>query len=57
LAHSIEDAARITSCGRTSIYAAIKEGALKARKFGRRTVILDEDLRDWLASLPVREAA
>ena len=57
LAHTIEDAARITTCGRTSIYAAIKDGALKARKFGRRTVILDEDLRAWLASLPVREAA
>jgi excisionase family DNA binding protein len=52
LAHSIEDAARRTSCGRTLIYAAIKSGALKARKVGRRTVILDEDLRTWLASLP-----
>ncbi|MGO9430918.1 helix-turn-helix domain-containing protein [Rhodoblastus sp.] len=57
LAHDVGDVVRITSFGRTSVYAAIKEGALKARKFGRRTVILDEDLRAWLASLPVREAA
>lgn len=57
LAHDIDDVMRVTSFGRTSLYAAIKEGALKARKFGRRTVILDEDLRAWLASLPVREAA
>ena len=57
LAHTIEDAAKITTCGRTSIYQAIKEGGLKARKFGRRTIILDEDLRAWLASLPLREAA
>ena len=57
LAHSIEDAARITTCGRTSIYAAIKEGALKARKVGRRTLILDSDLRAWLAALPTRKAA
>ncbi len=57
LAHSVEDAARITTCGRTSIFQAIKEGSLRARKFGRRTVILDEDLRAWLAALPKREAA
>lgn len=57
LAHTIEDAARITTCGRTSIYQAIKDGALKARKFGRRTLILDTDLRAWLAALPEREAA
>jgi hypothetical protein len=57
LAHDVGDVVRITPFGRTSVYAAIKEGALKARKFGRRTVILDEDLRAWLASLPVREAA
>jgi hypothetical protein len=57
LAHTIEDAVRITTAGRTSIYAAIKGGELKARKIGRRTIILDEDLRAWLASLPEREAA
>jgi len=57
LAHSIEDAARLTSCGRTAIYEAIKRGALTARKRGRRTLILDHDLRAWLAALPTREAA
>jgi len=57
LAHDVGDVVRITSFGRTSVYAAIKDGALKARKFGRRTIILDEDLRAWLASLPLREAA
>lgn len=57
MAHTIEDVARITTCGRTSIYQAIKDGALKARKCGRRTLILDADLRAWLAALPVREAA
>jgi hypothetical protein len=57
LAHDIGDVVRITSFGRTSVFAAIKDGSLKARKFGRRTIILDEDLRAWLASLPVREAA
>jgi excisionase family DNA binding protein len=52
IAHSIEDTAQHAKCGRTTIYAAIKAGKLKARKIGRRTIILDEDLRGWLAALP-----
>jgi excisionase family DNA binding protein len=54
LAHTIDDTAQQTKCGRTTIYAAIKSGALKARKIGRRTIILDEDLHGWLTSLPTR---
>lgn len=53
LAHTIDDTALHAKCGRTTIYAAIKSGALKARKIGRRTIVLDEDLRGWLGSLPV----
>jgi excisionase family DNA binding protein len=52
-AHTIQDTTLHAKCGRTTIYAAIKSGALKARKIGRRTIILDEDLRGWLASLPL----
>jgi hypothetical protein len=54
LAHTIEAASRHATCGRTLVYAAIKNGQLKARKIGRRTIILDQDLRGWLASLPTR---
>jgi hypothetical protein len=57
LAHTIEGTARISKCGRTKIYGEIKLRNLKARKIGRRTIILDEDLRRWLASLPMREVA
>jgi hypothetical protein len=52
LAHSIDDVRRRTGIGRTSIFEAIKNGDLQARKHGRRTVILDTDLRAWLTSLP-----
>jgi excisionase family DNA binding protein len=57
LAHSIEGARERASVSRSAIFAAIKSGTLKARKSGRRTLILDHDLKAWLASLPVVEAA
>jgi excisionase family DNA binding protein len=57
LAHSVEQTATRANCGRTTVYAAIKSRALAARKIGRRTIILDEDLRRWLVSLPMREDA
>jgi excisionase family DNA binding protein len=52
IAHSVDSACEAADVGRTSIYEAIRAGELKARKLGRRTIILDDDLREWLASLP-----
>jgi hypothetical protein len=52
LAYSIAQACEIANIGRTSIYDAIKSSKLIARKNGRRTVILAEDLRLWLQDLP-----
>jgi excisionase family DNA binding protein len=52
LAHSISDACSIARTGRTSLYEAIRTGALRAVKRGRRTLILDDDLRRWVQSLP-----
>ena len=51
-AHSINSAAEIIGAGRDGIYAAIRTGQLRARKFGRRTLILDQDLIAFLQSLP-----
>lgn len=53
LALSIVEAARIGGIGRTSLYAEIASGRLRAIKRGKRTLILAEDLRAWLQSLPV----
>ncbi len=54
IAHSIASAILATdgAVGRTSFYDAIRRGDLVARKLGRRTVILDSDLRRWLDELP-----
>jgi excisionase family DNA binding protein len=52
LAHSIQEAMKIANAGRTTIYRAISSGELIARKRGRRTIILADDLRRWLENLP-----
>ena len=43
--------------GRTTAYEEIKNGRLRARKIGKRTVITTDDAEKWLQSLPVVEAA
>jgi len=52
LVHSIVSACEAADTGKTALYAAIASGALRAVKRGRRTLILDEDLRRWVSNLP-----
>ncbi len=51
VAYTVEGAAEAAGVGRTSIFSEIKAGRLKAKKFGKRTLITDEALREWLATL------
>lgn len=51
LSISIEEACKITGIGRTKLYQAINQGSLKAKKFGKRTIILKNDLNTFLSNL------
>jgi hypothetical protein len=51
-AYRIGDLCLLTGLGRTTIYAAIKSGALIARRYRRCTVVLAEDLAAFLRNLP-----
>jgi excisionase family DNA binding protein len=48
----ISEVCRVTGLGRTSIYKAIADGRLRARKFQRATIVLTGDLEAFLKSLP-----
>ena len=51
LSLSIEEVSAATGMGRTKLYQAINSGALKARKWGKRTIVLKDDLDAFLSSL------
>jgi excisionase family DNA binding protein len=56
LAYNIAEACSVARAGRTSLYEAIRSGALRAVKRGRRTLVLAEDLRRYLQGLPAVQA-
>lgn len=48
LAVSPNEAARLCSIGRTTLYAALSSGELRSVKIGTRRLIMVDALRDWL---------
>lgn len=51
LSFSIEEVKKTTGLGRTKLYEAINKGLLPAKKYGKRTIILKEDLEAFLSEL------
>ncbi len=52
IAYQIKDAVKASGLTRSEIYRRLAAGDLKAVKNGKRTLILTESIRDYLASLP-----
>lgn len=52
LTYTLKDATAAIGIGRTTLYKAISDGRLKAVKFGRRTLITADILRELMAELP-----
>ncbi|WP_298090013.1 helix-turn-helix domain-containing protein [uncultured Sphingomonas sp.] len=52
LAYSINDGARRANISRAEMYRILKRGDLRAKKQGRRTVVLHADLDAYLSGLP-----
>ena len=44
--------ARRGPLGRTALTKEVKEGRLKAKKYGNKTIVLPEDFRRFLDALP-----
>ncbi len=57
LAYSINDFAEKSGIGRTTAYAEISVGRLRAKKLGSRTLIPADVARAFIASLPDVKAA
>jgi len=52
LAVTVREACILTGIGRSKLYALFKGGDLRAKKAGRRTLVLVEDLERLVKSLP-----
>jgi excisionase family DNA binding protein len=53
LVYTVPEACQLGKFGTNTLYNAIKEGRLKVRKLGARTLILRDDFLAFLNSLPV----
>jgi len=56
-AMSVAQFCQVYNVGRTKAYEEIGSGRLRARKNGKRTIIIEDDAEDWLQHLPVFELA
>jgi hypothetical protein len=53
IACTVREAAQVSGLSRSILYLVIGTGALRARKHGARTLILDSDLRRFRRGLPL----
>jgi excisionase family DNA binding protein len=54
-AFTIREIAARNRIGKDSVYEEVRAGRLRARKLGKRTIVLDTDEEAWRAALPLLE--
>lgn len=54
--YNVKELVAATGLSRSKIYEEMKAGRLSARKVGRRTIFLDGEVQNYLASLPIAGA-
>lgn len=57
LAVSIVDAAAMMGVSRATFYRELSAGRISARKSGKRTLVLVEEIQRWLDNLPTSNVA
>ena len=50
IAYSVEEISEQTTLSKAFLRLEIKRGKLKVKRFGRRVLIRDEDLREYIAN-------
>lgn len=56
LSLSVEEAMQATSLGRNSIFDEIKSGRLRSFTVGRRRLVSEQAIRDWIADRESEQA-
>lgn len=51
LSFTVEEACKAIGIGRTRLYEEINSGHLPAKKLGKRTIILKDDVENFLSNL------
>jgi len=52
IAYTVKEACAVSRTGKTTLYGAIRRRDLVARKLGKKTLILEDDLRRRIEQLP-----
>lgn len=49
--YTVAEACSYLSCGKTYFYALLNENKIRARKMGKKTIVLQKDLDSFLETL------
>jgi excisionase family DNA binding protein len=54
LAYSVKELGKLLGISRSKVYQAMKNGELRAVKYGKKTLIMAKDLQVWVDAWPER---